>query len=69
MDISYGVYLFAFPIQQFVVMLSVPFGPGFAMAISMVVMVAVVSAVVVEQPALRLAKYMKHQLARRGWRF
>jgi peptidoglycan/LPS O-acetylase OafA/YrhL len=68
-DISYGVYLFAFPIQQFVASLALPFWPGFATAICLTVVVATACAVFIELPALRFGKHLKGVLLARNWRF
>jgi peptidoglycan/LPS O-acetylase OafA/YrhL len=68
-DISYGVYLFAFPIQQFVVTLALPFWAGLSLTICFTVAVATICAVFVEQPALRLAKHFKEIVLARNWRF
>ena len=56
-DISYGLYIYAYPVQQTVVWLSdnrLPFGVGLALAAVITVVLAWLSWTLVEKPALRL---------------
>jgi peptidoglycan/LPS O-acetylase OafA/YrhL len=64
-DFSYGLYIYAFPVQKIVVALIPGIGPWGVMGLSTVVTVAlaVLSWHLVEQPALRL----KDVVGRRGW--
>jgi peptidoglycan/LPS O-acetylase OafA/YrhL len=56
-DLSYGLYIYAFPVQQLLAMLGsrrLPTLVDFVLVLAITSALAVVSAVVVEQPALRL---------------
>lgn len=64
LDISYGVYLFAFPIQQLTVWWGLSFWPGIVTATVLTVAIALFSAIAVEQPALQLAKRLKARMTR-----
>ncbi|UZE51650.1 acyltransferase family protein [Rhodopseudomonas sp. P2A-2r] len=55
-DISYGVYLYAFPVQQLVSNWSGSFWIRLGMVVVIVTILAILSARYVEQPALRLRK-------------
>jgi len=55
-DISYGFYLYAFPLQQFAVGLGLSFHASLALAVSMTLVAASISAVLIEKPALGLAR-------------
>lgn len=66
LDISYGLYLFAFPIQQFTVWWGLTFWPGIVTATILTAALALLSAIVVEQPALQLAKRLKARMTRRA---
>ncbi len=58
MDISYGFYLYAFPLQQFAVGLGLSFYASFAIALIATVVAATASAALLEQPALKLARHL-----------
>ena len=53
LDISYGVYLYAFPVQQFVAGLGLTFWPSLALSTSATLVLAVASAIFIELPALQ----------------
>lgn len=53
LDISYGVYLFAFPVQQVVAGLAWPFWPSLALSTLATLALGIVSALCIERPALR----------------
>jgi peptidoglycan/LPS O-acetylase OafA/YrhL len=56
-DISYGVYIYAWPVQSLLAMAglaSLGFLPYFGAVVALTVVAAVLSAVLVEEPALRL---------------
>jgi peptidoglycan/LPS O-acetylase OafA/YrhL len=55
-DLSYGVYLYAFPIQQLMWDVVEGFGPRLALAVVLTTGCAVVSAVAVERPMLALRR-------------
>jgi peptidoglycan/LPS O-acetylase OafA/YrhL len=55
-DISYGVYLYAFPIQQLVSMLGAGFLPSLAISTVLTTSLGLASAVAIEKPALKLKK-------------
>jgi peptidoglycan/LPS O-acetylase OafA/YrhL len=57
-DYSYGVYIYAFPMQQLMVHLFAPMGPlvNMALALPATLALAVLSWVCVEKPALNLAR-------------
>lgn len=52
LDISYGVYLYAFPLQQLVIMAKMPFWPSIALSLAATTTLAILSAVFIERPAL-----------------
>lgn len=52
-DISYGIYLYAFPIQQFVSTFSQDFWPTLIASACLTIIAAILSALFVEQPAIR----------------
>jgi peptidoglycan/LPS O-acetylase OafA/YrhL len=54
LDLSYGIYLYAFPIQQVGAMLTKNFWTALAFSAAIVVLLALLSALFVEQPAQRL---------------
>jgi peptidoglycan/LPS O-acetylase OafA/YrhL len=56
LDISYGVYLYAFSLQQLGVMLGMTFWPSLALSVVTTTVMAVLSAVFIEQPALARRK-------------
>jgi len=67
-DISYGMYIYAFPVQQLLAMLGsrrLPTPVDIALVLAITSVLAVVSAIAIEQPALRL----KHWTPRLGRRF
>ncbi|MET0969007.1 MAG: acyltransferase [Tardiphaga sp.] len=53
LDISYGVYLYAFPLQQAGVLLGMAFWPSLALSVATTTVMALLSAVLIEQPALQ----------------
>jgi len=53
LDISYGVYLFAFPIQQVIAGHGLSFWPSLALSITATTALAILSAIYIEQPALQ----------------
>jgi peptidoglycan/LPS O-acetylase OafA/YrhL len=53
LDISYGVYLYAFPLQQLGVLAGMSFWPSLALSLATTTVMAILSAVFVEQPALQ----------------
>jgi peptidoglycan/LPS O-acetylase OafA/YrhL len=53
LDISYGIYLFAFPVQQVIASYGLPLLPSLALSLSLTSMLAILSAILVEQPALK----------------
>lgn len=55
-DISYGVYLYAFPIQQLVSMLGAGFLPSLAISTVLTTSLGFASAVAIEKPALKIKK-------------
>jgi peptidoglycan/LPS O-acetylase OafA/YrhL len=59
LDISYGAYLFAYPIQQLTVTLGCGFYSGLLIATALTMVIATISALLVERPALRLARFLK----------
>ena len=64
-DISYGVYIYAWPVQSLVAMAglaSLGFLPYLAVVVVLVLIVATLSAVLIEQPALRF----RHRRGVRG---
>lgn len=56
LDISYGVYLYAFPLQQLGVMLGLTFWPSLALSVATTTVMGILSAVFIEQPALAQRK-------------
>jgi len=65
-DLSYGVYIYAFPIQQTVVWMAgkdLPFTAGLAIAAAATLVCAFLSWHLVEQPALRLKSRLPERLA------
>ncbi|MDQ8732396.1 acyltransferase [Bradyrhizobium sp. LHD-71] len=56
MDISYGMYLYAFPVQQLSVLLLGSLWASSAFAVAVTTMAAVLSALFVEQPAMTLRR-------------
>ncbi|MFJ2359775.1 acyltransferase family protein [Pseudomonas fluorescens] len=61
-DISYGIYLYAFPIQQLVINKSnLTFVPSMLVSALIVIALAIISWHLVEQPALRFAHRTKRQ--------
>ncbi|WP_025108567.1 acyltransferase [Pseudomonas sp. H1h] len=59
-DISYGIYLYAFPVQQLVInKTSLTFVPSMLVSALIVIALAIVSWRLVEQPALRFAHRAK----------
>lgn len=56
LDISYGVYLYAFPLQQAGMMLGMTFWPSLALSLVATTAMAVLSALFIEQPALARRK-------------
>jgi peptidoglycan/LPS O-acetylase OafA/YrhL len=55
-DISYGVYLYAFPVQQVVSLLGVPFTASLVMSAVATTVLAIASALLIERPALALKR-------------
>ena len=51
-DISYGVYLFAFPIQQYVSTYGISFWPSIAVSAFCTTLLAIASALCIERPAV-----------------
>lgn len=63
-DISYGMYLYAFPVQQLIInKTSLTFIPSMLMSALIVIVLATVSWRLVEQPALQFVHRRKHPLA------
>ncbi len=63
-DISYGMYLYAFPVQQLIInKTSLTFIPSMLMSALIVIVLATVSWRLVEQPALQFVHRRKHALA------
>lgn len=54
-DISYGVYLYAFPVQQLDVTFGLSFWPSLALSVAISVALALLSAIFIELPALALS--------------
>lgn len=52
-DISYGAYIYAFPVQQLVASYHLPFWPSLAWALALTVGLAILSAIFIERPFLR----------------
>jgi peptidoglycan/LPS O-acetylase OafA/YrhL len=52
-DISYGVYLYAFPMQQLIASYGLPFATSLVISLFATLALAVASALLIEQPALR----------------
>lgn len=52
LDISYGVYLYAFPLQQLGVLAGMSLWPSLALSLVTTTVMAILSAVFIEQPAL-----------------
>ncbi len=52
-DISYGVYLYAFPVQQLIASYGLPFAASRLISLFATMALAVTSALLIEQPALR----------------
>ena len=53
LDISYGIYLFAFPVQQLIASYALPFWLSLALSVVATTALAILSAVLIEQPALK----------------
>lgn len=53
LDISYGIYLFAFPVQQLIAGYVLPFWPSLALSVAATTALAILSAVLIEQPAIK----------------
>jgi peptidoglycan/LPS O-acetylase OafA/YrhL len=53
LDISYGVYLFAFPVQQLIASYYLSFGSSLALSLAATTALAILSAIYIEQPALK----------------
>lgn len=53
LDISYGIYLFAFPVQQVIASYGLPFWPSLALSLTITTGLAMLSAVLIEQPAVK----------------
>jgi peptidoglycan/LPS O-acetylase OafA/YrhL len=51
-DISYGIYLFAFPVQQLIASYGLSFWPSLALSLAVTTPLAILSAIFIEQPAL-----------------
>ncbi len=63
-DISYGMYLYAFPVQQLIInKTSLTFIPSMLVSALIVIVLATVSWRLVEQPALQFVHRRKHALA------
>ena len=54
LDLSYGVYLYAFPVQQISTMLFTDFWPALAFSVVITFALALLSALLIERPALKL---------------
>jgi peptidoglycan/LPS O-acetylase OafA/YrhL len=54
LDLSYGVYLYAFPVQQISTMLFTDFWPALAFSVVITFALALLSALFIERPALKL---------------
>jgi peptidoglycan/LPS O-acetylase OafA/YrhL len=65
LDISYGFYLYACPIQQIMVSLKLPFGTGTLLALLAAATAATLSALFVERPAIRAATRLKQWIRSR----
>jgi len=52
-DISYGVYLYAFPVQQFIISQQIGFWPELGLSLAIATLLGLLSARLIEQPALR----------------
>lgn len=52
-DISYGVYLYAFPVQQLIASYGLPFAASLLISLFATLALAATSALLIEQPALR----------------
>lgn len=63
LDISYGFYLYAFPVQQIAVALKLPFLASCLFAIVITAAAATLSAVLIERPAIRAAARLKQSIA------
>ncbi len=53
LDISYGIYLFAFPVQQLIASYALSFWTSLALSVAATTALATLSAVLIEQPALQ----------------
>jgi peptidoglycan/LPS O-acetylase OafA/YrhL len=53
-DISYGLYLYAFPCQQIAAGITTAFWPSLAIAAALALALACLSCILIEQPALKL---------------
>src|SRR4029450_4960238 len=51
-DISYGIYLFAFPVQQLIASCGLSFWPSLTLSLAVTTPLAILSAFFIEQPAL-----------------
>lgn len=61
-DISYGIYLYAFPVQQLVInKTALTFIPSMLLSALIVIVLASVSWLLVEQPALQFVHRRKHE--------
>jgi peptidoglycan/LPS O-acetylase OafA/YrhL len=61
-DLSYGVYIYAYPVQQTAVLLGLGFLPGMAIAAAATVALAVFSWTLVERPAMELRRRGRRRL-------
>lgn len=52
LDISYGIYLFAFPVQQLIASYGLSLWPSMALSLAVTTPLAILSAIFIEQPAL-----------------
>jgi peptidoglycan/LPS O-acetylase OafA/YrhL len=66
-DASYGIYLYAFPVQQLVINLSgLSFYPSMFLSVLITVFLGVLSWFVVERPAIRAASALRERLEMRS---
>jgi peptidoglycan/LPS O-acetylase OafA/YrhL len=65
MDLSYGTYLWAFPVQQTIILVGGVTKPLllFAIATPIVLAVALASWLLIEKPALRLKNFRRRRVA------
>jgi peptidoglycan/LPS O-acetylase OafA/YrhL len=66
LDISYGVYIYAFPVQQLVAMRVTGFWIALILSLIATLALALASALLVEQPALRLKSRFRRGMPRRS---